>query len=610
MKNMKKMLSLLLCSAMTVSMVACGQAEDTATESAQQPEEQSTSAEQSASAETQEAETSGAEEVSGKSKAFEAFDETVTVKCVMGYSESTKEGISPSTCYWNDVLLERLNIELDWLWEVPNDQYNTKLSVSLASQQYPDVLQCDYETYNYLLESGALADLSDVWEEYASDALKESMDLPSDPLGSVTVDGKLMAIPYASPEWATMYCNFYRTDWLENVGLEVPTTIDELTAVIKAFRDDDPDGNGEKDTYALALGGGPFANNGGLTSYFNAFGSYPTAWIEKDGEIVHGMIQDETKEALDWLQGLYAEGYINPEFATWSAEQMQTAVADSKVGYISGQWSLPDGKYISTSQENCETATWGVSAVLSKEEGKVGYTQSSENLISSYNVVLASASEEAKIAMIKMLNMFYDYNFYDETGASGWEWFDRIYDKESEEYKAIDAKHYSWWLPVTIWNANDNLRKHIAATNLYKTGEVDLYLSKGSDITQNGWYRHAEYLHKDRSELTTEEDVEKWIAAYLRGLTRISSDLIGPCSIEILYGQEVAGEYVRNVFYGNETETGIAVSSTLTDYATEYVCKYIMGTAGESWDEFVNGWLAMGGEEWTKEVNEAYYATH
>ena len=604
MKNMKKICSLLLCSAMTISMMACGQAEDGSKESAQQSEEQKTSADQ------QETKASEIEEESEKSKAFEAFDETVTVKCVMGYSESTKEGITPSTCWWNEFLLENLNIELDWLWEVPDDQYNTKLSVSLASQQYPDVLQCDYKTYNYLLDSGALADLSDVWEEYASEPLKESLNMPSDPLGYVTVDGKLMAIPYANPRWSTMYCNYYRTDWLENVGLEVPTTIDELTAVIKAFRDEDPDGNGEKDTYALALGGGPFAGSGGLMTYFNAFDSYPTAWIEKDGEIVNGTIQDETKEALDWLQGLYAEGYIDPEFATLNAEQMKTAVADSKVGYISALWYTPDEKYISASQENCETATWGVSAVLGKEEGDIGYTLSRENVISKYNVVLASASEEAKIAMIKMLNAFYDFNFYDETNASGWEWWDRVYAKDSEEYKAIDAKHYSWWLPVTIWNAPDNTKKYLAATQLYETGEWDPYLGKGSKVGAAAWFQRAEYLHKDRSECTTQEEVDKWIQAYWIGLTRCSTDMIGPCSIEILYNQEENGQHVMDVFYGNETETGASVASTLTDYTTEYFCKYIMGTASESWDEFVDGWLAMGGEEWTKEVNEAYYAIH
>lgn len=44
---------------------------------------------------------------------------------------------------------------------------------------------------------------------------------------------------------------------------------------------------------------------------------------------------------------------------------------------------------------------------------------------------------------------------------------------------------------------------------------------------------------------------------------------------------------------------------------TEYLCKYIMGTVSEdSWDEFVDEWLAMGGQQWTEEVNESYDKIH
>lgn len=544
-------------------------------------------------------------------KAFEPFEEPVKVKVVMGYSEASKPGVLPSTCAWNDVLKEYLNIELDWMWEVPSDQYDTKLSVALASGEYPDMLQCSYDVYSYLLESEALKDLSGIWEEYASKPLKDAFAAAgNDPMGKVTVDGKLMAVPYATDLFVTMVANFYRSDWLKNVGLEVPTNLDELTAVIKAFRDQDPDGNGEKDTYAFGAYSDIFTTaRGGLTSLFNTFNAYPNSWIEKDGKIVNGSIQDETKEALDWLRGLYAEGYIDPEFATFNRDQFDTKVADSKTGIIGGVWSSGDD--VLNSIKNCKTATWTVGPVIGKNAGDTGRSVASEKTISKYNVVLSTASDEAAIAMIKMLNMFFDFNFYTEEGISGWPWWNRVNAPGSEEYEAVNAKWYAWWLPVNIWDPNGTLNQYKAATELYRTGYFSTYISLGNEEANRRWKDWGEYIRKDRSEMQTKEEDDTWCTSFVRCLTRITTDEIGPCSTELLYNQQQAGNYVLNVFYGSETETGVAVASTLKDYVTQYFCNYIMGNKPEdSWQEFVDGWLAMGGETWTEEVNEAYNRTH
>lgn len=604
MKKMKKMCCLFLSITLFVGLVACGN-------QGGESEEKTVESEQTeSSAVSEEKETTAASEETaddGVNKAFAAFDDTVTVKVVMGYTESTLEGVRPSTCYWNDFLMKEFNIDLDWMWEVPSDQYDTKLSIALASGDYPDILQCDYETYSYLLENDALADLTDVWEEYASDQLKASFETDGPSVfDRVTEDGKIMAIPYADDYWHYMNCVYYRTDWLENVGLDVPTNIDELTEVIKAFRDNDPDGNGEKDTYALALGGNnPFSSSSGLLSFFNSFGSYPNSFYEKDGQIVHGMIQEETKGALDWLRGLYAEGYIDPEFAVLSDEQKSTQVANNERGIIAGGWYTPDQGYMIDAMRNCETAMWTVRPVLGKEAGDIGYSGGTENNISGYNVVLSTASEEAKIAMIKMLNAFYDYNYYD--GTSGLDWPQLSGDEESEDYKAYVERHFSWWLPVTCWDMTYNYRYCEEMTNAYETGEFTYFLTQGSADTEAFLNLCFDALKTDRSQVPA-ESMELWYVVYLNALTRLNTDIYGDCSISILHDEMVEGHYVADVFYGNETETGTAVASTLLDYATEYVYKYIMGTTSEdSWEEFVSGWLAMGGEDWTNEVNEAYY---
>lgn len=494
---------------------------------------------------------------------------------------------------------------MDYLWETTDD-YETKLSLSLASGQYPDVLKCDFETFQYLKDSGALADLSDVWEEYASDTLKAAYAEVDDDIMQFVMDGdQLLAIPYVTSRLQTMKCTYYRADWLKNLGLEVPTTIDELTEVIKAFRDNDPDGNGEQDTYGLSL----YSEISTLYSYMYAFGSYPGAWYEKDGEIVYGTISDETKEALDWLRGLYAEGYIDPEFGTLSYDQYNANLSNGSTGIVSGGWYTPDAGFVKNSIENCNTAEWAVGGIVGKEEGEIGKTTANENVITGYNVVLSTASEDAKIAMIKMLNVFYDAYFHSDACDTPWEWWQRDYDPESEEYKEIYENYGAWWIPVNAWAPNGTYEEYVAMTYYYENEELADGMSLSVEYMGNA-DNAREYLNKDVSELEIEEDITNYAEAWRMATTRIDSEK-GQCSLGLLSQVKEEGNYLLSVHYGNSTETELMVSSTLKDYWTEYFIKYIMGTESEdSWDEFVSGWLSMGGEQWIAEVNEAYAALH
>ena len=163
---LRRLLSLGICVAMAAgAMTGCGNSKGEDSVDKQEQEENSKNEQEQGKQEQEEG---------SVDKAFAPFDEPVTVKCVMGFSESTKPGVTPSTCAWNDVLKKYLNIELDWMWEVDDAQYETKLSTALASGEYPDAMRVDAITYYELLDSGALKDLTAIWEEYASKPLKDS----------------------------------------------------------------------------------------------------------------------------------------------------------------------------------------------------------------------------------------------------------------------------------------------------------------------------------------------------------------------------------------------------------------------------------------------------
>lgn len=98
----------------------------------------------------------------------------------------------------------------------------------------------------------------------------------------------------------------YRYDWLQNLGLEDPTTVDELVEMLKRFTTDDPDGNGINDTYGTIND-----PTGGIAVMLGA----PNNWRYEDGKMIKAELTDEYMQALDISRELYVMGAIHPEFS-------------------------------------------------------------------------------------------------------------------------------------------------------------------------------------------------------------------------------------------------------------------------------------------------------
>ena len=98
----------------------------------------------------------------------------------------------------------------------------------------------------------------------------------------------------------------YRYDWLQNLGLEDPTTVDELVTMLKRFTTDDPDGNGVNDTYGTVTD---------PTSRIAVMLGAPNSWRYQDGKMIKSELTDEYMQALDISRELYAMGAIHPEFS-------------------------------------------------------------------------------------------------------------------------------------------------------------------------------------------------------------------------------------------------------------------------------------------------------
>jgi ABC-type glycerol-3-phosphate transport system substrate-binding protein len=114
--------------------------------------------------------------------------------------------------------------------------------------------------YDYA-EQGAFADITSSVKNY-SDIMSY---VPEELWSRVSVGGSVLGVP--SLNTAGKYDIIYREDWLNKLGLKIPATIDEFTEVMKAFTEEDPDGNGENDTYGYG--------NYTLNMFYGAFGGAP-----------------------------------------------------------------------------------------------------------------------------------------------------------------------------------------------------------------------------------------------------------------------------------------------------------------------------------------------
>lgn len=128
-------------------------------------------------------------------------------------------------------------------------------------------------------------------------------------------DGSIYRIPgdVAEPACETLWI---RQDWLDNLNLEVPTTLDELEEVMYAFTFDDPDGNGVDDTYGL---GGDGYDIRSFWPWIQGCGDglgRDTFVRLEDGSYVYGPTTDDAKEWLGRVHKLYADGVITPNIVT------------------------------------------------------------------------------------------------------------------------------------------------------------------------------------------------------------------------------------------------------------------------------------------------------
>lgn len=287
------------------------------------------------------------EENYGEGALVAPYEEPVEVTIVNYYSSALETNMATWNEWWGETLennryveaAERaLNIKIKYAWlkNSADNGYVTQLRLAIASGEIPDMfLVTNQNDLIQLAESGLIMPVSDVIESSFVTKDKEAMASDGGMLYEMaTYDGELYGIPRNVSDTDTYSYIWLRKDWLDKLGLEAPKTMDELKALMVAFKE--ANFNGQDNSYGMLIDSSLYYSTRGL---FAGFGAYPEFWVKDGDSIVWGGTQESVKDALAYLNGLYKEGLLDPEFITQGNGDAQALMYNGQTGIIyAGHW--------------------------------------------------------------------------------------------------------------------------------------------------------------------------------------------------------------------------------------------------------------------------------
>lgn len=249
------------------------------------------------------------------------------------------QGMSFTDNEYVDYLEEKTGVRIE-LESPGTSGYMDKLNVMMASGKYPDAFMVTSPNRNKILQfadDDLLVDLKPYLDDYPN-----FKNIPDEAWLPVTGDGgEIWGIPYHRHDAFNQVIYINKT-WLDELDMEIPTTIEEFYDVLYAFTHDDPDGNGKNDTFGL-LGNEDLSYGGRM---FKAMFDAETYKVV-DGEVLPPEITDEYKEYLKFMNKLVQDKILEPEWSTTNSSVFREKIGTLKYGAFNGFWHFQTGREFS-----------------------------------------------------------------------------------------------------------------------------------------------------------------------------------------------------------------------------------------------------------------------
>jgi putative aldouronate transport system substrate-binding protein len=478
---------------------------------------------------------------------------------------------------WTRLYQEKFGINIKYVWTVyggyMSDAYTQKINVTLASGDLPDVVIVNAIQLKQLTDAGMITDMTDYFNGYSTDLLKKVYsESGSSTLNSATIGGRLMAVPSQEDALEAAQYLWIRADWLKKLNLEPPRTMDDLLKISEAFTSQDPDGNGQNDTYGLAVTKDLYSNCMGTEGFFAGYHAYPNMWIQNSsGRLVYGSIQPETKTALKKLAEMYRDGQIDEEFGVKDAGKVAETIAVGKVGIDFGaQWNPMYPLISNFSNDN--TADWTGYSIVSADSQPVKVP-----LKFSISVFYAvKKGYEHPEAVIKMLNLYTEIDCGEMSKTNYNKYFNPA------ENGNVGVWKFS---PVMLNPPLTNYTSFLSLEKMRLTNDISVVTPAAAPVVVS-------------LEAYKNGDMSQWGWEKIYGSNGV---------FRIMNGYQANQSLMPESFSGAPTKTMVERKAALDKMEKETFIRIIMGAAAiDEFDKFVCDWKEIGGETITGEVNDWY----
>ena len=339
---------------------------------------------------------------------------------------------------WDDMeaikaIEEATNITIDFQVATNGDSYIPMMT----SGEYPDLITANNFS-NYpgrlaaLYKDGISTKVDDLIDEYMPNYKKILEEYPQ-----IAKDLKLDSGEFtffsqlydtANQEDRKAKSSFgiaLRKDWLDAVGKEVPTTMDEWYDVLKAFKTGDPNGNGLQDEEPICF------SSSAWKYFLSPYGIAKDLSLDPEGKVIYGFATDAYKEYLETMNKWYNEGLIYNFFEGTSMEILEERVTNN----LAGAWKAeannfnPTNSYLSKLQEKVPTAEFVAAPWAKATADSVHYGYSDIATFTTDTTIITSNCKNKEAAAFLI-----DY-FYSEEGTNLITW-----GIEGKSYDVVDGK--------------------------------------------------------------------------------------------------------------------------------------------------------------------------
>jgi putative aldouronate transport system substrate-binding protein len=474
---------------------------------------------------------------------------------------------------------DQINVRPQIIWTTSDQGYafESKVNLLIASADIPDVLELSAMPYGMtilkkLVLNDMIQDLTQLYKDYASPSFKAHHEAAGNAaLKTVTLNGRLMALPNVSDTESQFQLTWMRKDWLDKLGLKPPKTVDDVAAIAKAFIEKDPDGNGKADTYGIL--GSQELYRGATNTFewlFAAYKSFPGDWIkDAKGAVVYGSVQPESRAALARLAKLYKDGLIDREFALKEGAKTNELIIGGKAGIQGNAWWAPWWP-LNTAVQNDWNAQWyayGIQGV----DGKVHYRAT---LPTSLFLVIKKGFKHPE-AIIKANNVQQQ-----ATVERAYPWYDKLLESGGK-YSILATQFWPTGIGATYF---DEISRRWKVIKSVIDGKASL---DSVDPTARLIYGQM----KADMDSPEKHQLDSWTynVAWAHGANAL-----------------IQSPYVMTMpAFAGVTDTMVKKMTPMKDLETDVFTKIIMGKLPiEEFDKFVTQWKQMGGDEITREVND------